>query len=148
MIIAKTTEGHRYDCVHPRLKALFDYIEQHDLREVPAGRITIDGDNLFINVSDATLKTKDAQKLEVHRKYIDVHFPLSGNEIIGIRHLDTLDESDAPFDEENDFALYTAAADNYIVLHPGEFCLVYPEEAHAPIIGTGKLRKLIAKVLI
>lgn len=146
MIHANIKDCQRYEALHPALKALFDYVKANDLLAVPAGRITIDGDNLFINVSDATLKTKDAQKLEVHQQYIDVHFPLSAPEIIGIRHIDTLTEPDEPFNEADDYAVYTAPADNYLVVHPGEFCLVFPEDAHAPIIGTGKLRKLIAKV--
>ena len=35
---------------------------------------------------------------------------------------------------------------HYVTVRPGEFLIVYPEDAHAPIIGRGKLRKLIAKV--
>ncbi|MBQ2362542.1 MAG: YhcH/YjgK/YiaL family protein, partial [Bacteroidaceae bacterium] len=30
----------------------------------------------------------------------------------------------------------------------GEFLLVYPEDAHAPLVGEGKQRKLIIKVRI
>ncbi len=148
MILAKLTDSKRYEKIHPALTTLFDYVKSHNLLSVQGGRLTLDGDNLFINVSDATLKTKDAQKLEVHRQYIDVHFPLSGTEIIGVRDLDTLTEPDEPFNEADDFAVYTAPATNYLVVNPGEFCLVFPEDAHAPIIGTGKLRKLIAKVKI
>ena len=29
---------------------------------------------------------------------------------------------------------------------PGQFVIVYPEDPHAPVIGSGKIRKLIAKV--
>lgn len=148
MILANLNECERYESLHPMLHQLFEYVKSHNLLTAPAGRLTLQDDDLFINVVDATLKTKDAQPLEVHRQYIDVHFPLSGPEIIGIRHLSTLGSPDAPFDEAQDAALYTAPATNYVVVNPGEFCLVFPEDTHAPIIGTGKLRKLIAKVRI
>lgn len=148
MILAKLSDSARYETAHPALAKLFDYVKAHNLLTAQTGRLSLDGDDLFINVVDATLMTKEAQKLEVHREYIDVHIPLSGNEIIGVRHIDTLNEPDAPFDEANDCAVYTAPATNYLVVEPGDFLLVYPEDAHAPIIGSGKLRKLIAKVRI
>lgn len=148
MILAKLSDSARYEALHPALPALFDYVKQHNLLATAAGRLSLDGDNLFINVVDPTLMTKDAQKLEVHRRYIDVHFPLSGPEIIGVRHISTLGEPDAPFNEADDCAVYTAPATNYLVVEPGDFLLVFPEDAHAPVIGSGKLRKLIAKVLI
>ena len=31
-------------------------------------------------------------------------------------------------------------------MQPGEFAIVYPEDPHAPVIGEGKIRKLIGKV--
>jgi beta-galactosidase beta subunit len=61
--------------------------------------------------------------------------------------LDTIDvPSEKPFDAENDFALYNAPASAYINVQPGEFLIVFPEDAHAPIIGEGKIKKLIAKI--
>ncbi|MBR1889052.1 MAG: YhcH/YjgK/YiaL family protein [Alloprevotella sp.] len=146
MILAHISDAERYYAIHPQLKALFEYIRSNDLSKVEAGRIVLDGDLLYINVSDAELRTKEEQKLEVHRAYIDVHFPLSGEEMFGWRHINTLGDSDAPFDESDDFALYSAPATEYFTLSPGQFCIVFPEDAHAPIIGTGKLRKLIAKI--
>lgn len=148
MILANISDAAHYYALHPQLKVLFNYIASHDLSAAPAGRVTLDGDALFINVSDATLKHPEEQMLEVHRAYIDVHFPLSGDEGIGISPLSALGQSDAPFDEVQDFALYTAPAQNYFTIHPGQFCLVYPHDAHAPILGQGTLRKLIAKIKI
>ena len=57
-------------------------------------------------------------------------------------------ESMQPFNEEDDFAVYAERAQSYLTIHPGEFAIVWPEDAHAPIIGQGALRKLIAKVCI
>lgn len=148
MIIAKLSDHNRYEALHPLFGKLFEYVATHDLSNAPAGRITLDGDNLFINVNDSRLVGRDEQKLEVHRKYIDIHIPLSTSEDFGWRHISTLGDSDAPFDEDNDFALYTAPSDKWFTLCPGEFCIVYPEDAHAPIVGTGEIRKLVAKIKI
>lgn len=146
MILAKLKDSKRIESLHPFFHTLFEYVKTNDLSSVPTGRIELEGDQLFINVVDATLMTEEAQKLEVHRAYIDVHIPLGGEEIIGWKGLSDTGISEAPFDEDNDFALYAEPASTYIKVLPGDFLIVYPEDAHAPIIGQGKLRKLIAKV--
>lgn len=152
MIIARIDDAGRYYALHPLLKPLFDYVREHDLLRAPAGRIELQGDDLFINVNDSTLVSREEQQLEVHRRYIDVHFPLSSAEDYGWRHLATLGESDAPFDVASDYALYTAPADKWFTLQPGEFCIVFPEDAHAPVVapapGSKSIRKLVAKVKI
>ena len=148
MIISHITDCERYESLHPLFKKVFDYIKNNDLLNVPVGRIVLDGDVLFINVCDATLVPAESQKIEVHQKYIDIHFPLSGQEIVGWKHLSAMGQSEAPFDKENDFALYAEAPTTYFTVNPGEFYIVYPEDGHAPIIGKGVLRKLIVKVLL
>lgn len=149
MILCTLNDSKRIEALHPRFAELFEYVRTHDLTTVPAGKITLDGSELYINVADATLLETEEQKLEVHRGYIDVHFPLSGEEIVGWTALDSLHtKSLAPFDTDNDFALYAEKAATYFTVHPGECYIMYPEDAHAPIIGQGKLRKAIAKVKI
>ena len=147
MILSSISDAQRYFCVHPLLKNLFEYLQQNDLTETPNGRIEIQGDDLFINVVEPQLIKAEEQKLEVHRAYLDVHIPLTGAETIGWRDLKTIDTpSENPFDEENDFAVYSEPASAYINVNPGEFLVVFPEDAHAPIIGEGKIKKLIAKI--
>ena len=149
MILAHLNDSDRYASLHPLFKQLFDYVKAHDFTHVPAERIVLDGDRLFINVADVTLKSPEEQVLEVHRRYIDVHFPLSREEIMGWSSLSVLaTESMQPFNEEDDFAVYAERAQSYLTIHPGEFAIVWPEDAHVPIIGQGALRKLIAKVCI
>lgn len=154
MIIARINDCERYYALHPLLKPLFEYVRSHDLLNAPKGRITLQGDDLFINVNDSQLISREQQKLEVHRSYIDVHFPLSNEEEYGWRHLSTLGESDAPFDEDNDYALYSQPSDKWFALKPGEFCIVFPEDAHAPVVAPEgvkageSIRKLVAKVRI
>ncbi|EKX88341.1 YhcH/YjgK/YiaL family protein [Alloprevotella sp. oral taxon 473] len=149
MILAHLNDSDRYVSLHPLFKQLFDYVKAHDFTHVPAERIVLDGDRLFINVADVTLKSPEEQVLEVHRRYIDVHFPLSREEIMGWSSLSVLaTESMQPFNEGDDFAVYAERAQSYLTIHPGEFAIVWPEDAHAPIIGQGALRKLIAKVCI
>lgn len=148
MILAKLTDNNRYEAMHPLFRKAFEYILSHDFSDVSTGRIELDGDRLFINVCETELVAPEAQKLEVHRRYIDIHVPLLRTEIIGWKHISDLGESEAPFDEDGDFALYADTDVTHIPVRPGEFMAVYPEDAHAPLIGEGHQRKLIVKVLI
>lgn len=149
MIYGKVSDAHRYYYLNPLLERLFTFVRQNDLSKFALERIVLDEDNLFINMAEPELKSAEEQKLEVHREYIDVHFPLIGDETCGITHISDLTvESDAPFDENADFALYSEKARMYFTAHPGDFYIVFPEDAHAPIIGEGKIKKAIAKVRI
>ena len=147
MILIKIEDSKRIEPLHPLLKTLFDYVKSHDFSQVPAGRIELDGKNLFINVDEPELRTKEEQKLEVHRRYMDVHFPLTCTEVIGWKAISDINiSSEQPFDTEKDFAFYNEPASTYAEVHPGECMILYPEDAHAPIIGKGNMRKLVAKI--
>lgn len=148
MIIGKLSEAHIYNGVNDYLDRLFDFVNSNDLAAFNTGKIVLAKDELFVNIVEPMLKKAEEQKLEVHAEFIDVHIPLTGDEIIGVRHLDDLDvESDDPFDFDDDYALYSAPADKYVTVHPGEFCILFPGEAHAPAIGEGTIKKAIGKVL-
>ena len=146
MIIAKLSDHKRYEALHPLFKPLFEYVITHDFAQLQPGRITLQGDDLFINLDQSQLVARQDQRLEVHRRYIDIHMPLTCAEDFGWRHLSTLGNSDAPFNTQRDFAFYTAPADKWFTLCSGEFCVVFPEDAHAPIVGNGTIRKLVAKI--
>lgn len=148
MILANLADSPRYEALHPLFKQVFDYIKANDLSKVPAGRIELDTDKLFINVVDTELISPNSAKLEAHRKYIDIHVPITQAELIGCAHISEVGESEAPFDEEGDFALYTYPHPLWLLVKPGEFLVVYPEDTHAPLVGKGAQRKLIVKVLL
>lgn len=114
----------------------------------PCGRIELDGDRLFINNVNPQCVTAAEQVLEVHRRYLDVHILLEGEETIGWSPLAELKEEKQAYDAEADCALYTDRPSTYVTLRPGQWLIAWPEDAHAPVIGQGKIRKLIAKVRI
>ena len=86
--------------------------------------------------------------MEYHQKYLDIHILLTGKETIGWKNLSDCKVEKQAFDVENDYGLYQDAPTTYVTLHPNEFAIVYPEDAHAPIIGEGKIRKLVVKIKV
>lgn len=148
MILSNLQNSGRIESLHPLFAKLFEYVKSHDLLHTPLGRIEIEGDSLFINNVEPQCVTAEQQVLEVHRDYIDVHFLLEGEETIGWKAIEDVTNETKPYDAEGDCALYTEPASTYVTLRPGQFLIVWPEDPHAPVIGTGKIRKAIAKVKI
>ncbi len=148
MIIANLTHSERTEGLHPAFRPLFEYIKAQNWAETPLGRIELDGDRLFINNVGSTCIPMEQQVLEMHRDYIDVHVPLDKPEIIGWKSIESMQHLSKEYDKDNDFALSDDCPSTYVTVQPGEFAIVYPEDLHAPIIGEGKIRKLIGKVRI
>lgn len=148
MILTTLTDCERYVSLHPLFKTLFDYLKSHDLQQMPLGRIDILGDDLFINNSEPECIKAEDQVLEVHRRYIDVHLLLTGEETVGWLPLADCKAEHKPYDADSDYGLYADQPSTYFTLRPGMMLLVWPEDPHAPIIGQGKIRKAIAKVKV
>lgn len=146
MIITDLQNTATIEALHPAFKQLFDYLKSHNLIEMPLGRIELDGDRLFINNDNPTLRSAEDQTIEVHHRYIDVHIPLDHDEIIGWKTTDHCTDLASDYEEDKDRMFYNDTPTTYITLHPGEVCICYPEDGHAPIIGTGTMRKAVAKV--
>ncbi|WP_291594647.1 YhcH/YjgK/YiaL family protein [Bacteroides sp.] len=148
MIVSNLKNSERIEGLHPLFKVLFDYVKSHDLLHADLGRIEIDGERLFINNVNPECVAAEKQVLELHHDYIDVHILLEGAERIGWKALEDLQKETKAYSKEEDCALYSDIPTTYVDLLPGQFAIVYPEDPHAPIIGNGKIRKLIAKVRI
>ena len=146
MIIGNLKNSSRIEMLHPAYKTLFDYVKSHDFLSLPLGRTNLLGDDLFILNLDVEGADEKTQPLEMHRLYIDVHIVLEGKEKIGWKAIEDLSGLSKEYDVQGDCALSEDRPTIWADLLPGQFCIVYPEDPHAPAVGEGKIRKLIAKV--
>ncbi|EGJ71036.1 Conserved hypothetical protein CHP00022 [Bacteroides coprosuis DSM 18011] len=146
MILSTLENSARIESLHPLFKIAFNYIKTQDLLNTDLGRIELDGDNLFINNSEVDGLRKEDQILEVHQKYIDIHVLLSGEETVGWLPTSELQTLKTSYQDDKDYAFYSDKPATYVTMRPGDFLIVYPEDAHAPIISSGKIRKAIVKV--
>lgn len=145
MILGSLKYSERVEGLHPDFKRVFDYIKSHDLLNAPLERIVLDGDNLFINNVNPECVPAEKQPLEAHKDYLDIHILLEGEERIGWKSIEDCGEPSKAYDKEGDYMLFDQMATSYVDLKPGQFCIVFPEDPHAPLIGSGKVRKLIVK---
>ena len=146
MILTTLADSGRIEPLHPLFKRFFDYVKEHDLLHAPLGRIEVDGDRLFINNVEADLTDAATQRLEAHREYIDVHVVLDGEEHFGWRPLADCAAVRQSYDPAADCALYADRPSSWLTLRPGQAAIVFPEDPHAPVVGEGRVRKLIGKI--
>lgn len=149
MLIGPVKQSARIESVHPGFKKLFDFIKANDFDALPLGKVDVDGDDIYIMNLDIERGADAAtQPLEMHRIYIDVHILLGGDEKIGWTPVEEIKHITKEYDESGDCALSDDTPRFFAELHPGEYCIVFPEDPHAPAIGEGRIRKLIGKVRI
>lgn len=135
-----------YHALCPRFERAFDYILSTDLAALAAGRHAIDGDDIFVNVIECDLKKPADAKLEIHDEYIDIQVVVSGLESFGWSERADVRLPLGAFDSGKDIRFFDDAPQTYYTLKPGQFTIFMPDDAHAPMVGEGRVKKLIVKV--
>lgn len=149
MIFDSLKNSAAYYALSPRIKQAFELFNQVDWTTAEAGVHELDGRTIFANVQVRGLKTKEEAKLEVHDKYIDIQILISGaEEAFGWADRSTLTQPKGEFNVEKDILFFEDAPQTYYTLRPGQFTILMPEDAHAPLVGEGEIRKVILKVLV
>lgn len=133
---------------NPYYVRAMDFIRDTNLNSLENGRHVLDGDNLFVNIVDSSMKTPQQARLEVHDRYIDVQVPLSGTEMFGVKPRKDCTMPDGEMDAENDILFYDDPFDRTISVAPGSAVTFAPDTAHAPLIGEGTIHKAIFKIRV
>lgn len=108
----------------------------------------LDGDKLFYKVTtfDHSLPIDSEYDYEYHKRYIDIHFLLSGRERIALADFSRLTVKD--YDEAGDFGFANGGQKGYIDMEPNEFMICFPNDAHRPWLGEGVFQKVLFKIAI
>jgi len=148
MIVDAIKNAELYYSLSPRIKQAFDWLAQTNIRELSVGRHDIDGDNLFVNVMDVELKERDAAALEVHDRYLDIQIMVGDMEEYGWSERCNCHAPREEFNRERDVQFFTDTSQTFFSLNERQFAIFFPEDAHAPMLGKGSVRKLIFKLLL
>ena len=148
MIFSTLSQSDRYAVLHPLFPRVFDYIRNTDLLALAPGRYPIVGDDLFVIVESVPGRTRAEAKLECHRRYIDIQLVLEGTDEMGWKALADCVDPVSDYSEEKDIRFFHDAPASWIATPPGAFCIFFPEDAHAPLVSTGQIRKVIFKVAL
>ena len=142
MIVANIKDAKRYYGVNKSLKKAFEFLKTLTPN---SETVPFEGDGFKCNVSVVTPSASGETKLEAHREYLDIHYCIDGFETIGYAHIDSL-EAVADYDAENDYLLLTGDLSK-VVLKKGDFCIAFPEDAHAPAMYDGSAENLKKAIL-
>lgn len=149
MIIDTLENSSRYESLHPRFKAAFDFLRRPDVEATPVGRHELDGTQIFALTQEYETKPIHEGKLEAHKKYIDIQFIVSGEEFIGYAPLKNQAPA-KPFDADKDIGFYDGEA-WFTLLRKGMFAVFFPQEAHLPGRYTDKpshVKKIVLKIAV
>jgi YhcH/YjgK/YiaL family protein len=151
MILDRIDNARLYVGLHARFAKAFEIITDKILTQKEDGKYTVDGENIFYTVQQYTTKPLSEGNLEAHRKYIDIQFLLSGEEILGYAPLKGLTTAEV-YNPEKDIAFFnTPKKITKVKLEPGLFCILFPDDAHLPcrqLAGPAEVRKVVIKIKI
>jgi YhcH/YjgK/YiaL family protein len=147
MILDTLAAAKRYERLHLGFRVAFDFLRSATAR-LADGRHEIEGERLFAIVATNRGRGREAAKLEVHRRYIDIQFCAAGHDVIGWRPLTDCRKPEEPFDDARDIQFFADRPLTWIDVPAGTFAVFYPGDAHAPLGGEGELLKVVVKVAV
>lgn len=148
MIHDRLENAARYEGLHHLLPSAFAYLRTLTPDNAPREKIFLDERKLFVVPFAQQGLTREASPLEAHARYADVHFLIEGSEEIGIKQTADCRAVKEPFDPVRDLGFFGDAPDNWIALCPGDFLIVWPGQAHAPMVARGAFSKVVIKLLV
>lgn len=145
MIIANIKDAKRYFSINPNFEKAFDFLKTLS-KDSEKGTKEFDG--FRCNVCVLNTPESEGKLLEAHRDYLDIHYVIEGSEAIGYADIDKL-EIDTEYNSKDDYLLLKGEMHN-VYLNEGDFCIVFPEDAHAPAMRAfdDKVKKAIVKIRI
>ncbi len=146
MIIDKLSNAEKYISLHKDFELVFDFLKTHDLSKLECGRHELRGTEVFFNLQE--YETKQTQKLEAHRKYIDIQVVVNGEEYMGYTNIDNTTVSEE-YNEEKDVMFLNGKVDKLLADNT-VFLIFFPQDAHMPALSVKenkKVKKAIFKIL-
>jgi YhcH/YjgK/YiaL family protein len=151
MIADKLKNAVLYSGISERLARALELLKDRDIINKEDGRYELDGDNLFCLVQKYETSPADKCNCEAHKKYIDVQFIASGEELIQYANINDLEVKES-YDDTKDKILYKPSAKmSSAILTSGMFAVYFPEDAHLPcaqVSGPSNVHKVVVKVKV
>lgn len=148
MILDTLARADRYCALHPLFARAFAFLRSADLQALAPGRHEVQGERLFAIVEACAGRTRAEAKLECHRRYIDIQLVLQGIDEMGWKPVAACLDPATDYDAARDIRFFNDAPSSWIATPPGAFCLFFPDDAHAPLVSAGTIRKVVVKIAV
>jgi len=130
-----------------------EIISKTNFANIDDGKFELEADDFFYFL--ITYKTKEKineASAECHRKYIDFHYIIYGEEVMGYAGYAGSKLTAADYNEEKDIELFSCASgENFFILKKDMFVIFYPYEIHRPGLSSSEarsVRKMIFKIKV
>jgi YhcH/YjgK/YiaL family protein len=111
-------------------------------------RVDIAGDDLYASLICYETVSSMPEKLEAHRKYVDIQIVFQGEEQIVVADLDKL-TIHTPYIEAKDVEFRTSAYTLAVPMTPDRAMVLFPSDAHAAQVAVStptRVSKIVVKV--
>lgn len=150
MIYAKNADALAYRGIHPNLDLALEHITPEFLASLRDNqRVELKGDLVYCTRFTYETIPQEESFFEAHRRYLDIHIMVEGEERVDMNRPEDLKLTDAQ--EGNDFYAYQGESWHSTVLKPGEFLVAFPGDAHrikVQVDGPKTVSKAVFKVCI
>jgi len=144
MILDKLQNAFYYKGLNENLKLGLEYLQNTDFTKLEMGKHEIKNDEVFAILQSYDTKEEIDCKLEAHKKYIDIQYMVSGDEIMGVVPFDNQEVlEDLP---DNDVTFFKGLGEP-ILVKEGSFVIFYQTDVHAPGIKVSESKKIVKVVV-
>jgi YhcH/YjgK/YiaL family protein len=149
MITDQLDNAGMYGGLGERIAMGLALLNEEYVRTAAEGKYEVQGEDLYFMVQEYQTKPFEEGRVEIHRRYMDIQYIVSGRECIVYHPFEGLTE-EQPYDGQKDVAFYRRpAAISRIMLEAGMFAIFWPQEPHLPsraVSNPEKVKKIVVKV--
>ena len=146
MIFGQIDELKFYKGMSSELDMAIEAIENGSYKNGVVGKNEIKGDDVFFNLQECKTKVLEECFFEGHKKYIDIHIVIDGEEGIGYSLKNSLKEK-TEYNEESDFQVLEGVEEYRLNMTKDNFLIVFPDEPHMPLIAKENEPKALKKAV-
>ncbi|MBO5237159.1 MAG: YhcH/YjgK/YiaL family protein [Lachnospiraceae bacterium] len=130
------------------IKACLDFLRSKNGSDIENGKHLVDGDGIFVNISEYTTRLLGEGKWEAHKVYADLQILLEGIEYINVSDIRNMETGE--FNQESDFVPCNGEIEESYLMNPKKALLLMPEDAHMPGIcvdnNPTRVKKAVFKI--
>ncbi|WP_159565396.1 YhcH/YjgK/YiaL family protein [Budvicia diplopodorum] len=134
-----------------KLKEAIEYVKKNINQDTPLGKHDIEGNNVFVLVSNDSTEPAEQRRAEYHERYLDIQIVLKGCEGMTFSSFPAGEPTDNLLADKDIAFLPAGEKEQQVILEEGDFVVFYPGEVHKPLCAVGepaRVRKAVIKMLV
>lgn len=148
MVLEAIKNLDKHNLRNEKFTAALAFLQRPDLADLPLGNFEL-CPGVVVQMQSYCTEPAEQIDFETHDFHFDIHYILEGLEGIGVADRTGLTPKGS-YNPANDMAYWhEPETSSMLVLHPGEYAILAPEDAHKPHCAVGapcRMRKIVIKV--